>query len=118
MARSLPSAPQPARFWSGDVGGLATLCLGATAALLASMSTQLAVLLLVPLFVLHRIILLRHVAHAAATDETTGLLTAAAWRQLAGRELTTIRRLGGSVGLLMIDLDHFRQVDDPLDLRI
>jgi len=48
----------------------------------------------------------------AARDELTGLPTAARWRQRAGRELAAILRRGGHAGLLMIDLDHFSQINE------
>ena len=48
----------------------------------------------------------------ARTDPKTGLLNMRGWREAAERELAQARRTGGTLGLLMVDLDHFKQVND------
>jgi diguanylate cyclase (GGDEF)-like protein len=48
----------------------------------------------------------------ARTDPKTGLLNMRGWREAAERELDRARRTGGTLGLLMVDLDHFKQVND------
>ncbi|MGH8574635.1 MAG: GGDEF domain-containing protein, partial [Gammaproteobacteria bacterium] len=49
---------------------------------------------------------------AALADEKTGLLRATAWQQLAGRELAKADRSGTPLAVLMVDLDHFKRVND------
>ena len=49
----------------------------------------------------------------ATRDGKTGLLNAAAWRHEAERELVRAERLGGSMCVLMVDLDHFKVLNDP-----
>lgn len=49
---------------------------------------------------------------AALTDDLTGLWNYSQFRDLLDREFLRTRRYGGSVSLLMIDLDHFKAVND------
>jgi diguanylate cyclase (GGDEF)-like protein len=69
-------------------------------------------LALPPLVVLHRAILVRQLERAANTDNKTGLLAAAAWQQRAMQELARIRRNAGSAAILILDLDHFKKIND------
>ena len=50
--------------------------------------------------------------HAAVTDGLTGLWNHAEFRELLTREFSRTRRYGGTVSLLMLDLDHFKAVND------
>lgn len=57
----------------------------------------------------------RHeLAKRAATDPLTGLLNRRAFEQRLNQELALIRRGAPSASLLMIDLDHFKEVNDTL----
>ncbi len=49
---------------------------------------------------------------AALTDSLTGLWNHARFRELLEREFSRTRRYGGIVSLLMLDLDHFKAVND------
>ena len=49
---------------------------------------------------------------AALTDGLTGLWNHTQFRQLLDQEFARTRRYGGIVSLLMIDLDHFKAVND------
>jgi diguanylate cyclase (GGDEF)-like protein len=92
---------------------LATLAMGALAAGAVAIQSPLhAVLVLPPLVVLHRAMLVRHLQEAASTDGKTGLLNAAAWQDRAERVLHRARRGGGSAAVLILDLDHFKRVND------
>ncbi|MFP5072873.1 diguanylate cyclase [Pseudonocardia nantongensis] len=90
----------------------ATLCLAVLAALAATREPLLVLLVLPPLLVLHRAVLIRQLEERANTDAKTGLLTAAAWRGRAHRATVRARRQRGSVGVLILDLDHFKAVND------
>jgi diguanylate cyclase (GGDEF)-like protein len=48
----------------------------------------------------------------ASTDGLTGLLNRGAWLQRAGDAVATARRHDMPVALLMIDVDHFKQIND------
>jgi diguanylate cyclase (GGDEF)-like protein len=92
---------------------LATLAMGALAAGAISVQSPLhVVLVLPPLVVLHRAMLVRHLQEAASTDGKTGLLNAAAWQDRAERVLERAQRGQGSAALLILDLDHFKLVND------
>lgn len=49
---------------------------------------------------------------AALTDGLTGLWNHAHFRSLLDREFARTRRYGGEVALIMLDLDHFKAVND------
>jgi len=92
---------------------LATLAMGALAAgAIASSSPLHAVLVLPPLVVLHRAVLVRHLQEVASTDGKTGLLNAAAWQDRAAQVLERAARVHVSAALLILDLDHFKHVND------
>jgi diguanylate cyclase (GGDEF)-like protein len=91
----------------------ATLSMGALAAgAMGALGPAYAVLVLPPLIVLHRTVLVRQLEEAASVDGKTGLLNAAAWHVRAVRALRRAERTDGRAGLLVLDLDHFKLVND------
>jgi diguanylate cyclase (GGDEF)-like protein len=91
----------------------ATLSMGAlVAGAMASFGPAYAVLVLPPLIVLHRTVLVRQLEEAASTDSKTGLLNAAAWHLQAGREMNRAERHSGHATVLVLDLDHFKLIND------
>lgn len=98
--------------WDDHVLEGATLCLAVLAALAVQRHVLLALLVLPPLLVLHRAVLIRQLEERANTDAKTNLLTAVAWRGRAHRALTRARRQRGAVAVLILDLDHFKAVND------
>lgn len=98
--------------WDDNAVELATVCMGALAAVALSSAPGLVVLVLPPILVLHRAVLVRQLEEAAATDAKTGLLTVTAWRARAEEELRRGRRGRGTVAVLILDLDHFKIVND------
>ncbi|BBG02292.1 MULTISPECIES: GGDEF domain-containing protein [Pseudonocardia] len=92
---------------------LATLSLGALVAVVIVPHYWLLVGLLVPsLLLLEQTTLLRQLEDKANTDAKTGLLNADAWRSRATRLLTAARRDRVAAGVLILDLDHFKDVND------
>ncbi|MHA6780062.1 GGDEF domain-containing protein [Pseudonocardia saturnea] len=92
---------------------IATLAMGAVvAAAVAVFGSAYAFLVLPPLVVLHRTVLVRQLEEAASTDAKTGLLNAAAWRLQADLALRSARHADGTAALLLLDLDHFKLVND------
>jgi diguanylate cyclase (GGDEF)-like protein len=111
------SAPQPdlARVlgrWDDNLLEFATLSLGALTAVALVVNPWLVLLALPPLVVLHRAVLVRHLEEAASIDGKTGLLNAVAWHAQAERLLQRDSPADGPRGVLVLDLDHFKAVND------
>jgi diguanylate cyclase (GGDEF)-like protein len=98
--------------WDQNLLEIATLCLGAIAGVALIVNPWLVLLVLPPLLVLHRAVLVRQLEEAASTDGKTGLLNAAAWHAQAERALRRTRSNAGLRGVLVLDLDHFKAVND------
>ncbi|NUR27765.1 MAG: GGDEF domain-containing protein [Catenulispora sp.] len=88
------------------------LCLGVTVAIACGLNLALLVLALPPVVLLQRSLLHAQLQAAARTDAKTGLLNAAAWQREADTEIVRARRTGESLALLIIDIDHFKRVND------
>jgi len=98
--------------WADNGLEVATLCLGALNALALATLPGLVVLVFPPLLLLHRTVLVKQLEVAAHRDEKTGLYNTSGWHSLAERTLAAMARQHGTFGLLMLDLDHFKQVND------
>jgi diguanylate cyclase (GGDEF)-like protein len=98
--------------WAEHALEVATLCLGALAALALTQAPYLVVLVMPPLLVLHRAVLVRQLEELAITDQKTGLLNATAWHEAAKNELSRATRQNTVFGVLMVDLDFFKKVND------
>lgn len=64
------------------------------------------------LVAMHRGILLSQYRKAARTDAKTNLNTVDWWRQIAEQALARAAASGGTLGVLILDLDHFKLVND------
>jgi diguanylate cyclase (GGDEF)-like protein len=69
-------------------------------------------LLIVTVLALHTGLLMPQFRDASRSDAKTGLFEAVFWAKLTSDELDRARRIGGSVGVLLLDLDHFKRVND------
>jgi diguanylate cyclase (GGDEF)-like protein len=103
---------RPAGHLDGALVELATLCLGALAAEALATDPWRVTLVLAPLLVLHRAVLVRQLEQVANTDSKTGLLTDSAWRLRAAMELRRAQRGRTGAAVLILDLDHFKAVND------
>jgi diguanylate cyclase (GGDEF)-like protein len=108
--RSAPSAHFASL--SDNVLEFATLGLGAVTAVALLRVPWFAVMVLPAVLLLQYHALLRDLVQAATVDAKTELLNAAAWRQLAQRELTRAGRQHTSTAVLVIDMDRFKQIND------
>ncbi|MBW3606030.1 MAG: GGDEF domain-containing protein [Actinobacteria bacterium] len=61
---------------------------------------------------LHNAWLLEEVRALAARDALTGVANRRTFEQTLEREITIAGRHGGAVGLVLVDLDHFKQIND------
>lgn len=112
----LSNPDSPDRNARGELSGqlilAGSLGLGAaTAALLLSQPWAVAVLLLTILG-LHRALLVDQFQTESRTDPQTGLANAAFWHEIARREFAGAQRTGSPLGVLYLDLDHFKTVND------
>ena len=98
--------------WDDNALEVATICMGALAAVALGSTPGLVALVLPPILVLHRAVLVRQLEEEASTDAKTGLLNAAAWQAEASRMVRRTSRSGGSAAVLILDLDHFKAVND------
>ncbi len=112
MSTSAPDLGTLLGNWNDNLLEVATLSLGALAAIAITISPWLLLLVLPPLLVLHQAVLVHHLEEAASTDGKTGLLNAATWHFRADRELQRQPRGGGPRAVLVLDLDHFKGVND------
>ena len=90
----------------------ATIALGVLLAW-ALADWPVAMLLIVAVtLVLHRNVLIHQLRETARIDSKTGLLNAAAWTAAVDNELERASRLEKPSGVLVIDLDHFKAIND------
>jgi diguanylate cyclase (GGDEF)-like protein len=91
---------------------LSTLCVGALLVMVLNEEPLLSVLVILPLYVLQRSVLIKRLEELATTDQKTQLLNATTWQDGAQREISRAARDNGSFGAMMIDLDHFKRIND------
>ncbi|WP_242905375.1 sensor domain-containing diguanylate cyclase [Actinomadura terrae] len=88
------------------------LCVGILVAITSSLTLGLLVLALPPVMLLQRSLMHQQLQAAARTDSKTGLLNAAAWQREAATELARALRTHDPLAVLLIDIDHFKRVND------
>ena len=91
---------------------MASVGLGSGVAIIMTWRPWLTPMLLLTVLALHMGLLLPQFRVAARTDSKTGLVDATFWHDVAERELARARRLVSTVGVLILDLDHFKQIND------
>ena len=88
------------------------LCVGVLVTIACALSPVLLFVALPPVILLQRSLLHQQLRAAARTDAKTGLLNAAAWQREADIEASRVLRTRGSLALLVVDIDHFKRVND------
>jgi diguanylate cyclase (GGDEF)-like protein len=86
-------------------------CLGTLAAVLWATEPMLAVLLLPPVLLLEHQ-LFSGLRQAVRTDLLTDVANPQYWREVAGREVERAAASDDHLAILMIDVDHFKAVND------
>ncbi|WP_298796734.1 GGDEF domain-containing protein [Pseudonocardia sp. 73-21] len=112
MSSAQPNLATALGDWDDNVLEVATLSLGGLTAVALLINPWLVLLVLPSLLVLHRAVLVRHLQEAASIDGKTGLLNAATWHTRAERELQRVTRGREPRAVLVLDLDHFKAVND------
>ncbi|WP_225438052.1 GGDEF domain-containing protein [Candidatus Frankia nodulisporulans] len=113
--------------WAGQVGRVghpgvergeavptwaAETCAAIIVAVLWSVSPYLMLAVTPPMLLLQRSLLHTELLHAARCDAKTRLANPAYWHQVAQRELGRARRTGRPLSVLLVDIDHFKRVND------
>jgi diguanylate cyclase (GGDEF)-like protein len=88
------------------------LGLGLAAAGLLQTYPWLLVGVVIGLIALHRGVLLAQFRKSSRTDDKTGLHSASWWHQIAENTLDRARAAGHRLAVLMLDLDHFKKIND------
>jgi diguanylate cyclase (GGDEF)-like protein len=91
---------------------LTETCAGILVAVTCALSYLLLLVALPPVILLQRSLMHQQLAAAARTDPKTGLLNATAWQREADAEVVRAQRTSSPLALLLIDVDHFKRVND------
>lgn len=100
--------------WTGESLTLdvVEMCVGVLVTVACIVTPALLVLALPPVVLLQRSLMHQQLQAAARTDAKTGLLNAAAWQREADTEIGRVQRNNDSLALLLLDIDHFKRVND------
>ncbi len=88
------------------------VCVGVTVAVMVGIDAILVIMTLPPILLLQRGLLHAQLRAAARHDPKTGLLTAVTWEREAASTLQARGRHRQPVAVLLIDIDHFKNVND------
>src|SRR5947207_3513388 len=91
---------------------LTETCVGILVAVTCALSYLLLLVALPPVILLQRSLMHQQLAAAARTDPKTGLLNATAWQREADAEVARAQRTNSPLALLLVDVDHFKRVND------
>jgi diguanylate cyclase (GGDEF)-like protein len=91
---------------------LTEICVGILVTVACGLSALLLVVALPPVILLQRSLLHSQLKAQARTDPKTGLLNAGAWQGEADLALTRAQRRHESLAVLVLDIDHFKVVND------
>lgn len=97
---------------SGQILEAGAAALGVLVAITITTTPVAMPAVLVVIAALHRASLVTGLEKAASIDAKTGLATSARWHQHAEQLLVRARHAGTGLGLLMVDLDHFKKIND------
>ncbi|MEV0406667.1 GGDEF domain-containing protein [Actinoallomurus sp. NPDC050550] len=88
------------------------VCVGILITISCALTPLMLLIALPPVMLLQRSLIHHQLRKAARLDAKTGLLNAATWQLEADIEITRAVRTDESIALLLIDIDHFKRVND------
>lgn len=98
--------------WTGSAAWVGMASLGFLLVFAWHSDAALVFIGIPPVLLLQQALLHRQLREAAQQDPKTGLAAAARWRELASAALQESRTRGSAVSVLVVDLDHFKVVND------
>jgi diguanylate cyclase (GGDEF)-like protein len=109
-----PDEPIKKMLWDREtlLLDLTETCVGILVAVTCALSYLLLLVALPPVILLQRSLMHQQLAAAARTDPKTGLLNATAWQREADAEVARAQRTSSPLALLLVDVDHFKRVND------
>jgi diguanylate cyclase (GGDEF)-like protein len=109
-----PEAPLAKVLWDREslLLDLTESCVGILVAITCALSFLLLLVVMPPVILLQRSLMHQQLAAAARTDPKTGLLNATAWQREADGEVIRALRSAAPLALLLVDVDHFKRVND------
>jgi len=109
-----PDEPIKKMLWDREtlLLDLTETCVGILVAVTCALSYLLLLVALPPVILLQRSLMHQQLAAAARTDPKTGLLNATAWQREADAEVARAQRTNSPLALLLVDVDHFKRVND------
>jgi diguanylate cyclase (GGDEF)-like protein len=109
-----PETPLRKLLWDRErlLLDLTETCIGILVAVTCALSFVLLLVALPPVILLQRSLMYQQLAAAARTDPKTGLLNATAWQREADAAVARAQAAGAPLALLLVDVDHFKRVND------
>lgn len=109
-----PRPPWREILWNRESLKLDTveICVGVLIVIACAVTPALLLVALPPALLLQRSLMHQQLQAAARTDAKTGLLNAVAWQREADAEIARATRTDDPLALLLIDIDHFKRVND------
>jgi diguanylate cyclase (GGDEF)-like protein len=109
-----PEAPLGKVLWDREslLLDLTETCVGILVTITCTLSFLLLLVALPPVILLQRSLMHQQLQAAARTDPKTGLLNATAWQREADAQVARALQTETPLALLLVDVDHFKQVND------
>jgi diguanylate cyclase (GGDEF)-like protein len=114
VATTKPGARLRDMFADAEIWGvtIAESCTGVLVTVACAAAPYAVLVAIPPVLVFQRALLVAAFRDAARTDPKTGLANSSYWREVAEREISRARGGGQPLAVLLVDIDHFKLVND------